>query len=90
MPQIIHNSAQNRFEREENGLAAVADYELREETLVITHVIVPNEQRGRGIASELAAFVMDYARGNGLKIRPQCPFMDSYMKRHKETNDLRV
>ena len=89
MPQIINNPAQNRFEREENGLVAVADYVLQEKTLVVTHVVVPTQLRGRGVASELAQFIVAFARENGLKIRPQCSFMAAFMERHAETNDLR-
>ena len=34
------------------------------------------------------ARAIDYARENSLKVRPQCPYMATYMKRHPETADL--
>ena len=90
MARISNNPSESRFERPENGQIAVAHYVLSEKTLTITHIIVPPEQRGRGVASELGAFIIQFARENGFKLRPQCAFMKTYMKRHRETADLRV
>ena len=87
---ITHNPAQNRFESEQNGLVAVADYHLNEKIMTVTHVIVPPELRGGGVASALAAEVVARARRDGLKIVPQCSFMAAYMKKHSETHDVRA
>lgn len=87
---ITHNPSQNRFESEQNDLVAVADYRLNEKTMTITHIIVPPELRGGGVASSLAAEVVAHARREGLKIVPQCPFMAAYLQKHPETNDVRA
>lgn len=88
MSQVINNVERSRFELEENGLVSIAEYRLRPGVIVITHVIVPEELRGRGEATRLAVEVVQHARREGLKVRPLCPFMAAYFKRHKEAEDV--
>jgi hypothetical protein len=90
MNPVIQNTAHSRFELEQEGLISVANYRLNGEVIVITYVGVPEPLRGQGLAGRLAAAVVDYARENGLKIRPVCSYMAAYMRRHPETLDLQV
>jgi predicted GNAT family acetyltransferase len=57
-------------------------------TLDYAHTFVPPELRGRGVASRLARFALDYARQQGLKVAPTCPFVAAYMEAHPEYRDL--
>jgi predicted GNAT family acetyltransferase len=57
-------------------------------TLDFAHTFVPPELRGRGIASRLARFALDYARQQGLKVAPTCPFVAAYIEGHPEYRDL--
>ena len=50
--------------------------------------IVPPELRGRGVASRLARFALDYARQQGFKVAPTCPFVAAYVESHPEYRDL--
>ncbi len=86
--KITLNTPQSRFESEQNGLVAVADFVLSGSVLTVTHVVVPPSLRGGGVASALAAEIVAHARRENLKIVPQCPFMAAYMERHPETRDL--
>ena len=43
---------------------------------------------GRGVASQLIRNALLSARTQGLKVRPACSFVVSYMKRHPEFGDL--
>jgi uncharacterized protein len=53
------------------------------------HTEIFEEHSGRGHGKELAAGVMDIARGEGFTIVPTCPFLRKYMDQHPETQDLR-
>ena len=88
LQQVRRNTAQQRFELEHDGLISVADYHEQPGMLVITHVGVPESQRGQGLALHLAAGVLQYARQEHLKIRPQCSFMAVYFQRHPQESDL--
>jgi predicted GNAT family acetyltransferase len=86
--QIKVNEAQNQFELNlEEGLALIS-YELDSNVLSILHTEVPEEVEGQGIASELAKFALDYARENQLKVKNYCRFVQIYLRRHPEFEDL--
>lgn len=87
---IEHRPERGRFQAVVDGLTCVADYRLAGDVMVMTHTEVPDELAGRGIAAALVAAALDHARANGLKVRPACSYVQAYMRRHPETNDLRA
>jgi hypothetical protein len=54
----------------------------------MTHTGVPQALEGRGIAAALVGAALAHARAQGLRIRPQCSYVQVYMRRHPETQDL--
>ncbi len=88
MAAVTLNKAKKRFELHGDGGIALATYVFRHGVMVIEHVVVPERQRGRGAASALGAEVVAHARREGIKVRPQCPFMEAYFKRHPEARDV--
>lgn len=89
MHDVRHNEPGSRFEIELDGKHAVAEYERRGEALVFTHTEVPPEYRHRGIGGELARAGLEYARREGVKVVPQCPFIAAYIREHPEFAELR-
>jgi predicted GNAT family acetyltransferase len=86
---IAHDSAQQRYELEEAGLTAYAEYEQREDGVrVFTHTIVPGPIEGQGLGSELARAALDDARQAGVKIIARCEFIAAFIERHPEYADL--
>ncbi len=87
---VIDNTERRRFELEEQGALAYADYRLQDQRLIVPHVEAAHELRGTGAAGRLMEGLVDAARRKGLKIVPLCPYADAWMRRHPETEDLRV
>jgi uncharacterized protein len=85
---VIDNTAQSRFELEEGGLTAFADYRARGDVLVVPHVEAPVALRGTGAAGRLMEGMLTLMRERGQKISPVCPYAEIYMRRHKEWQDL--
>lgn len=85
---IRHNESESRFETTVDGETAVVEYYVEGDTITYTHTIVPEPIGGRGIAQQLAKSALDHARGNNLKIVPQCSFIRTYIQRHPEYEDL--
>lgn len=54
------------------------------------HTGVPRAIGGRGIAGALTRALLDDVRAEGLKLRPTCPYVDVWIKRHPEYEDLRA
>jgi hypothetical protein len=85
---IIHNIERKRFEVHLDPYTAELDYYLAGNTIVFTHTGVPAELEGRGIGSALVKTGLEYARSNNLKVQALCWFVDGYIQRHAEYQNL--
>lgn len=85
---VRHNVAEHRFEATVDGLASVADYELRGADLIMTHTFVPPQLRGRGIAEKLVRFALEHARSERLRVVPACSYVALFIERHAEFRPL--
>jgi predicted GNAT family acetyltransferase len=89
MITVRHEAAAQRFAADVDGAVAFLSYRERPgRVLDLDHTFVPPAARGGGIASQLTAHVMRYARDGGYKIVPSCPFVASYIRRHPQYRDL--
>lgn len=89
MDNVVHdNPARQRFELEADGQVAFSDYKRTGSVLSIMHTEVPAALNGKGIGSRLVRGLLDIARTEGVKIRPLCPFVRSYIEKHPEYADL--
>jgi uncharacterized protein len=87
-PQVVHDPAARHFEVRADAGVAMLTYVQRGDVLDLMHTRVPPELEGQGYGAALAKAALDYARANGLKVIPTCPFVHAYLRRHKEYADL--
>ena len=87
---ISHNAADRRFEVRVDGELCEASYDMVDGVMWIVHTAVPPRLQGQGIAAKVVAGALDFARAQGLKVRPSCSYVRAYMQRHPETHDLLV
>lgn len=85
---VVHNPAASRFEATIDGQLAVCEYRRQGQHVAFTHTEVPWALEGRGIAAVLVRHALDWARSEGLRVRPLCSYVAAYMRRHTETHDL--
>jgi hypothetical protein len=85
---VRHDPLAERFEIEVDGEIAFAAYRRDGATVVLTHTEVPPRAQGRGTAALLVRAALDWARSEGLHVRPLCSYVAAYMQRHPETQDL--
>ena len=89
---ITHNSGAQCFEGVAAGQsaneAAVCSYRRVGDLLVLHHTEVPLALQGQGVAGELVQAVLDWARAQGLRVRPTCSYVAAYVRRHPHTQDL--
>jgi predicted GNAT family acetyltransferase len=89
--EIADAPEESRYEaRVGADLAGILRYELHDSWIVLVHTEVQPAFEGRGIGSRLAKTALDDARRRGLAVTPQCPFVLSYVRRHREYRDLIV
>lgn len=88
MTSVTDNTDKSRFELEESGELAYADYAIRDGVLSIKYVFSPEALRGTGAAGRVMQGVVDAAKAQNLKIIPICGYAASWLRKHKEYHDL--
>lgn len=88
MGDVRDNPEKGRFELEEGGAVAFADYRREGGKLVIRYVEAPPVLRGAGAAGRLMRGVMEIARAEGMKVVPRCSYAAAWIRRHKEWRGL--
>ena len=82
--EIRHNPDASRFELQLGDQLAMVEYMLAGNNMIFTHTEVPPEFEGKGIASRMAKFALDYAVTAEHKIQAVCPYITVYIQRHEE------
>ncbi len=88
--QVINNVERKEFEVHEDGETAILQYRFHEGLIWLMHTEVPKKLEGKGIASVLAHFALEWAKENNMKAKVLCPFVAVYSKRHPEYNQYVV
>jgi predicted GNAT family acetyltransferase len=71
-------------------LVGIAEYEHPDEAgpIVFTHTEVLPGSEGKGVGRGLAKAALEDVRARGLKLIPECEFIQGYLKRHPAEADL--
>ena len=72
------------------GLAGIVTYRLQPDRITFLHTEVDPAYEGGGVGGRLARYVLDDARARRLMVRPLCPFIAAYIRRHPDYADLVV
>jgi predicted GNAT family acetyltransferase len=90
-PVVTDNPVDSRYELHVGqDLAGRVEYKLSQHDTVISlvHTEVKPAYQGAHLATRLARFSLDDARGRGLAVLPYCPYITSWIKKHPEYADL--
>lgn len=82
------NEARNRFELDVGGTIAFVAYRKSTGAITLVHTEVPLALGGKGIGSRLARATLDAVRTQGRKLTVECEFIQSFMGKHPEYNEL--
>jgi predicted GNAT family acetyltransferase len=86
---VADNPEQQRYELNADGAAAgFAQYRARPGLIAFIHTEVDDAFEGQGLGGRLISFALDDARRQGLAVLPFCPFVESYVKRHRQYAEL--
>lgn len=58
------------------------------DTIIIDHTEVSEALKGKGAGKQLVTAAVEYARQNGIKIIPLCPFARSVFEKVREYHDV--
>lgn len=80
---VHHNEQEQTFTVQLDGLEGELAYARpKPDLLDIQHTWVDEKLRGRHVGDALVKAALDYARAEKARIRPTCPFVQAYLKRH--------
>ena len=85
---VENNKEKHRFEVVSGSQVSKLDYREDADRLALVHTEVPEELSGQGIGSALVKTALTYAKDNGKKVLPFCPFVAAYIQRHPEWKDI--
>lgn len=88
---VKHDKENHKFYLELEGKEAHLFYRIVDDkTLEFFHTFVPYEQRGGGVAAMVVEGGFKFAKEKGYKVIPSCSYVEFYIRRHKELEDLRA
>jgi len=89
---IQHKEREDRgvfYMRGDNGIISELAYSKdRDSVITIDHTETKIPEEGKGFASKLVAHTVTFARENGLKINPLCPFAEVQFDRNPDFKDV--
>lgn len=91
---IQHQPEHGRFEIALDGHRGVLRYVPGAGGDGGARIVIPSVQvdpaiEGRGVAAALTRAALDWARSEGLRVDPVCPYVDAWLRRHPDYDDLR-
>jgi uncharacterized protein len=87
--EFVDAPESHRYElRSGDQLVGTIVYRLNGDVIWLIHTEVPEAFSGQGHASTLARSALDDARARGLRVKPDCPYVRSYIQKHPEYADL--
>ena len=94
---IVDNAAEGRYEavvragaRDAGRVIGVLRYRRQDGVVVMPSTVTDPAYRGNGIASALTRQALDAARGQGLRVRPDCWYVEEWIDEHPDYADLRA
>jgi uncharacterized protein len=72
----------------DSEVAGFLMYRIEPGVLELVHTDVDPKWEGKGVGAALVQGALDDVRARGLKVRPYCPFVAAYIRRHPEYQDL--
>lgn len=87
--EVVDVPERQRYEIVRDGtVLGHAAYQKTDQMIVFTHTEVDPSAEGQGIGGQLVRAALDDVRTGDLRVLPICPFVQAWMSRHPEYNDL--
>ncbi len=87
---LEENETKGRFyiEAKDGDVAEMTFSKTGETLLIIDHTEVPPSLSGTGVGLQLVTAGVEYARANGRKVVPLCPYAAHQFRKHPEWRDV--
>ncbi|SDS86880.1 hypothetical protein SAMN04488570_2904 [Nocardioides scoriae] len=86
---VTRDEAASRWEiRVDDQLVGFAAYQRTPDEIVFTHTEIDEGHEGEGLGGRLVRAALDDVRAEGLRALPICPFVQAFLDRHPDYQDL--
>ena len=86
---VIHHPDEQKFSVQLPEGEAFLRYALHDRCLNFVHTFVPEAGRNKGVAEQVVLAGFEYAKAQGFKIIPTCPYVShAFLRRHPEFQSL--
>ncbi|GHT80708.1 hypothetical protein FACS1894125_0050 [Actinomycetota bacterium] len=88
--EIVDDPEQNAFlaVNAEGDLVGSVMYQPRPAYLDVWHTGVEPDFEGLGVAGKMTQGVLEMIRTKGQKVFPRCPYMEHWLQKHPEFDDV--
>lgn len=87
--EVADAPERERYELSIDGdVVGYTAYRARPGLIAFVHTEVDERLQGRGLADRLIRLALEDARARGLAVLPFCPFVKSFIERHREFEEL--
>lgn len=88
--EFIKEANAFRHYNADGTMDAEITYEKEGNTLIANHTFVDPSLRGQGIAKKIVDKLADFARQNGQKIHPTCPYVVKLFEKYTDYDDVKI
>ena len=85
---VTHLPDRSRFVIHTQDGDALLTYHRSAGVIDLLHTEVPPEAQGQGLGDKLTQAAFDFARDEGLKVIPSCPFVQHWLTEHPDAQAL--
>jgi predicted GNAT family acetyltransferase len=86
--RVIHDKDKKQFIITIDNKEAYVDYNIEDNRMNLYHTYTDPELRGKGLAAKVVIAALEYAKKNNLKVEPGCTYVQTFISRHKEYEEL--
>ena len=88
-PELTLNATTQRYEAKlEGAVVGFIEYRDTANARLLTHTEVGKKFEGQGVGSQLVRFALEDIKSSGASLVPVCPFIATYVQRHREYAEL--
>lgn len=88
MSEVINDKQGSRFILNVDGDEVYVSYTEDKQTIDLYSTYTPPQLRGKGLASQVVVFALEYAKVKKLKVLPNCWYVRLVLNKHPEYRDL--
>jgi uncharacterized protein len=91
MPDVRDNPDASRFEIVVDGeVAGFIEYRRDGDVVELVHTEIGDAYEGQGLGGKIARGTLDLVRAAGQRVIATCPFVNGWIGKHPEYEDLRA